>query len=1088
MLIDSSALRFESIRELVFVNETKNKNFFVILLKKSFIEIFKIRYLFEPKLLKALNSCKKIIKTKVFFDEPTKKLNLIFFDENHRINLIDFNQKWEAKIISSKNLFREFSSNKIYYIFLLILKHPFVCLISTTNGIKILLKIKKTKNNKFRFLNQGLKVIQGNTVCYYIANLKNVFKSYFVCIESHSKLPYSRFLVFYNYNNKGILKKKILSRIDPSAYKIFIFPKKGSNGGNLIILSRKKISIINYKKKIQISESFPFKKIKRKYFIPQIIDFCIFNGEKKSLLFFFNRQGDLFRFAFNFNIDNYLKYSNLKIQYFDTISAGLKNIKILPNGILFVTFETGKNAFYRFINVKNKIPSSDLHFIPNRVTKNIMLLNEFSLISKILPVSFENLLKKYSKRIIFFSGTKNQSTLHFLDKISHSLTFFQKKLKFKPFGLFIMETDENCVNFFVSFKLFTISFLFHIKIEEVNNLKIITDSKTISVFFSIYFKGTIQITNKIVRLVKKINGNTKLFQWICKPGVFIRNIAQNLCQKPYIILFLSNNKIIILEFTEKDVFLELKSWVLNNLKENSLLINCYISSEQTQPKILIISAKRERTIRIYRIFSNLSLTLIGIQLLNWSLESIMVIKDKKDIFFLFALNNGTLLKTIFCQKKNRINFLFSLNISSYPLYFPENFSPKNPLLFGEKVWKLNDFWKDDFDSSLILNHFFDLFEFLGKFIIVSRKKTLKILFNREKSNFFLNKFELALNCKVQDACYIGIKKDRNFILILNPPEELENHEMNLVSAIDQKKFYLNDYKNNSQISNVSILTFPKKIFSKRGRVGNISSLFKIRTSSSNFNLNSIIMKKSQHLNKYVFFLSRFFHQSHDHPKKVFSILDEYSNKTVSIMVIILRKYNKFISIIGGKYRLKLRLDFVFERLENYQFYKIKKDPLSKSFMGSRFILLYEKEIKLIEVSKETIKVFHTLNIPTFNLARLKTIGNTLYIIENFKGIKILEFFKKGHLIKGHKLIENFSTQDFFILNPLFFILKDFFQNFYIYVTKKNQPNSYFKKKKKVGIVKMFFKLENLKKICVNLFLNFSEKFLIDLLQEVKFPL
>ena len=117
MLIDSSALRFESIRELVFVNETKNKNFFVILLKKSFIEIFKIRYLFEPKLLKALNSCKKIIKTKVFFDEPTKKLNLIFFDENHRINLIDFNQKWEAKIISSKNLFREFSSNKIFLLY-----------------------------------------------------------------------------------------------------------------------------------------------------------------------------------------------------------------------------------------------------------------------------------------------------------------------------------------------------------------------------------------------------------------------------------------------------------------------------------------------------------------------------------------------------------------------------------------------------------------------------------------------------------------------------------------------------------------------------------------------------------------------------------------------------------------------------------------------------------------------------------------------------------------------------------------------------------------------------------------------------------
>ena len=109
------------------------------------------------------------------------------------------------------------------------------------------------------------------------------------------------------------------------------------------------------------------------------------------------------------------------------------------------------------------------------------------------------------------------------------------------------------------------------------------------------------------------------------------NSVQNIHGKPYIFLFLSNNKVVLLEFTKKELFLELKSWSIEKFEEGSLLLNCYISNQEEGVKILLLGTKKERTLRIYEILPNCSIILTGIHLLKWSPESISIIKNEENV-------------------------------------------------------------------------------------------------------------------------------------------------------------------------------------------------------------------------------------------------------------------------------------------------------------------------------------------------------------------------------------------------------------------------------------------------------------------------
>jgi len=631
MITDLTTLKFSNVNEIIFTNKTKKEEFLFIFVKSFYLEIAIFVFSKKTKILSISKFCKKITKIMAIGNVNQNVFDLILLDSTRTISIVKFTKKLNFKIISSKNLLSEFPRDKIYSILIAISNPPLICVLGTTGGIKLFLRIGKPRGKgEFRFFNKGTRTIQRLLICYFIINSENISGKLFVSIESIKFLPYSRFLVFYKYKKNGIVKKKIFSRIDKTSYLIIPIPKINTVKEKLIILSKGKLSIIDYHEKNKISEIFPFRKVGGKILQTSIISFCRFKGKSKVIFFFLNKYSDLF--ILNCVSSKFIKNYPLKIGYFDSLPGTIKTIKVLPNGFFYACCGTGKILFYRFISIKKK-KNQRGGFIPHFRTKNLILVDELCLIPEISQITHENFLDKYLKRIVFFCGTKRHSSLRLLERVCNIISVFHRSLKYKPVGLYIIEIIDEGVQFFVSFKISTLSFGINKKIEELNHLRIISDLKTISIFYSKFLKGILQVTNKTLRFLKYKHHNKKICQWVPEKDIFILKSVQNIYSKSYIFLFLSNSRIILLEIINSDKFLELKSWNLEKFKTNLFILNFYVSVEKNKSKFLILGIKKERTVRVFHLQSDLSLLLIGIQVLSWSPESIIVLKEKRRVFF-----------------------------------------------------------------------------------------------------------------------------------------------------------------------------------------------------------------------------------------------------------------------------------------------------------------------------------------------------------------------------------------------------------------------------------------------------------------------
>jgi hypothetical protein len=984
----------------------------------------------------------------------------------------------DFKITSSKNLKFELFFNKINSIFLVLSKKPSLCILCTTNGVKIFLEINRNKKKNYKFFNHGMIIKQKFLICYFITNSNIFSEKIFFSIESFLFFPYSKFLVFYKYKNNGIVKKKIFSRLENTAYLIIPIPKIEKIDEQLMILSKGKLLLINYTIKIQFSLIFPLKKIRKKYFQPLVISSCFFITRKKIIFFFSTREGDIFKLSIENLSKPFHRKNRLKIHYFDTLTWDLKNIGVMSNGFFYGVLKSGKILIYRFINLKNEVKIQNGYFSPNFFPKNLIIVDQLCLISKITSIIDESILNKFSKSSLFFCGTKNQSSIRLLEKISTVISIFTKPLNHKPVGLYVTEVRKNYLYLFVSFRFSTISFLFEKKIEEFNQLRITADSVTISIIYSRFLDSIIQITPKSIKLIKNNQKDKKICQWITNSKVLIRRSIQNSQEEPYILVLLSSNKIILIEITKNDYFLELKCWSLENFEKNSLILNCYISSKNQDFKFLFLGTKKERTIRIYKILPDLSTILIGIQLLDWAPESIFIFKDKKVVFFLITLNNGTLLKTTFCSKKNKLKFLQFLNISKNPLYFPDNFSPINSIIFGDKVWKIVNEWTKSFNVQLICEKTVNFLESFGNFLIVLIEKELKILLHQNKPRISLNNFGYNYSFTVTDSCLVRGSNVKIILTINNDNlSSAIDHEMNLFFSVNQRNLrsISSGYHKKNFSSCISIIEFVKNTDLKKCHIITQNGFFLIKTSSGNFFLNSITKKKSSIGRKHIFLVSRIFKTGYFPNIGVISLMDEKSNQNISILSILLKNCIKFGSEIGGKYRKRLKLNFLFEEIIAYQNLNGQNNFLSSFLVGSRFIFWKENEIKIIEITKENFKTIQIINLSYLNFKNLKVSGNKIYLLEIFRGMKSFHFKNKGKLIIGTNLLDNFFISDIFIFNPLKILSLDLFKNLFLYTVNKLKSNCLSKNEKEKLKISLFLKFKDLEKFKSNIIFENIQK-------------
>ena len=164
------------------------------------------------------------------------------------------------------------------------------------------------------------------------------------------------------------------------------------------------------------------------------------------------------------------------------------------------------------------------------------------------------------------------------------------------------------------------------------------------------------------------------------------------------------------------------------------------------------------------------------------------------------------------------------------------------------------------------------------------------------------------------------------------------------------------------------------------------------------------------------------------------------------MSILLKNTYKFSSEIGGGYTKTLKFNFLFEENINYQNSRIPSSFLNTNLLGSRIIVCIETKIKIIEIAKEIFKTIHVINIPCLNIKKIQTIGNKIYYLEIFQGLRTLLFKNKSKVSKGLSLFTTFLFCDFFIFNPMEILSIDIFKN--SYVLKNNIDKlEYFKKNK-----------------------------------------
>jgi hypothetical protein len=157
---------------------------------------------------------------------------------------------------------------------------------------------------------------------------------------------------------------------------------------------------------------------------------------------------------------------------------------------------------------------------------------------------------------------------------------------------------------------------------------------------------------------------------------------------------------------------------------------------------------------------------------------------------------------------------------------------------------------------------------------------------------------------------------------------------------------------------------------------------------------------------------------------------------------------------------------------NSQIFDFKNFLLNKSFFGSRILIGLQKKINLLEIGKDTIKIFKTINFSTLHLVKIQTTGNRIYLLEKFMGLKVLVFTKKKSILEAINLLDNFLFKDFFILNPRTIILIDIFKKTFLFKMFGDYKKYILRKKWDASQIRLFSKLKGLKIENVGLFKKF----------------
>jgi hypothetical protein len=972
----------------------------IAILRKNCIDILIVKKN-NGKILFATSSnfFKANISIKSFSFKDHRISYLAILDKNGECSLAFFKKSGKIFVSSKKKLkvenyhdFKKFSVASLNLKFLLYL-------VSSFGSITFFLSIEKNPFNQPIFSKKSIKIKKSKTICFSLVNLEDNSKNVFATIETNYNRPYDKFLIYYEINLcSQIIERKIISKISNTSYMLIPLgniTKKES----LFICSEKVVTLIDFEENKHRNIKIPISKKKKAWTNSSFFSsYTTFVGFNHMFYIFSDQYGNIFQLFLN-NKSN-LKYTkrDFRMRYIDNVDCLVSSMFFFSNGFLFLGTSSGNHLYFQFLTLPSVENSKkNFFFYPSRNLKHLKLIDEMTSFSPLISIEFLYKTKKQNLFMFLLCGSNSRSSIRILKNSCKININGFTCLRNKPIGIFILK-KKNFFSIFTTYHNYTSQFFFRKNFVETVENFFISDGKTLNIELLNRKNRIIQITSEKIRLV--INKNSKkkkIIDWI--PGdLFIINSSSFIrTNSLHYILFLSNKTCVLIGLGKNDVFIELQTMVLKTFNFFSLFGISLNSNYEQNWDFMVLFSGEEKLVRVFSLNSKNFLVLMGIYFLPFYPQSAKIFMKIKETYIIIGLKNGLLLIGKMNSKNGKIEKFDFLKISDSPVFISPKPIQNGIILFGNKIWHLKINKNKTIDY--IRHEKADFVEIFQKFLLVSRKKTLKIFKIKKKIKNFSVKEKFLIKFTPYDFIFSNLTKRLKYFFITFNQEPSNSIFHNSIYNQKKKKksFYIRKEGISTQenLSGLSVISFN---VSKKGRNSKtfFSDNLKIRGSSGDKIISGMSFKNYLVEKNKVLFISMIDFEK-DFSKNIrFDISKEQDEPFYFLAIFSIKKTKIYDFVKGGRKYYEERIYYLFEK---YFSSVCNQKPIfyvKNIFIGNRNILCKDNFILIVELMKKKIE---NLLICLSSLTKISDVDSKLnYIIvaDIFRGLKLFKFCQASH--------------------------------------------------------------------------------------------
>lgn len=940
------------------------------------------------------NFFKANISIKSFSFENHRNSYLAILDKNGECNIAFFKKSGKIFVSSKKKLkFENYHDFKKFSIASFNLKF-LIYLVSSFGSITFFLSIEKNIFNQPIFSKKSIKIKKNKTICFSLVNLEDNSKNIFATIETNYNRPYDKFLIYYEINIcSQVIERRIISKISNTSYMLIPLGNI-TKRESLFICSEKVVTLIDFvqnkHRNIKIPVSKKKKVCKNSSFFSAYTTFV-----RSNHIFYIlsDQYGSIFQLFPNIKPD--LKYTkqDFRMRYIDNVDCLVTSMCVFSNGFLFLGTSSGNHLYFQFITLPSvKNSNKNFFFYPSQNLKHLKLIDEMTSLSPLISIEVFNETKNQNLFMFLLCGSNSRSSIRILKnscKINmNGLTY----LRNEPIGIFILKR-KNFFSIFTTYHNYTSQFFFRKNFVETMENFFISDQKTLKIELINRKNRIIQITSRKIRIV--INKNPKkkkIIDWISGDLSIISSSSFTRTNNLHYILFLSNKTCVLIGLGKDDLLIELQTMVLETFNFFSLFGVSLDPYHNQNWDFMVFFSGEEKLFRVFSLNSKNFLVLTGIYFLPFYPQSAKIFMKIKETYVIVGLKNGLLSIGKINSKNGKIKKFDFLKISDSPVFISPTPIQNGIILFGNKIWhlKINKHKTIDY----IRHEKADFVEIFQKFLLVSRRKTLKIYGIKKKIKNFSIKKKFLLKFTPDDFIFSNLTKHLKYFFIIFNQEPSDSIFHNSIYNQKEKKksFFIRKEGISSQenVSGLSVISFK---VSNKGRSTKtfFSDNLKIRGSSGNKIISGVSSKNYLMEKNHVLFISMIDFERYFSKNNRFDISKEQDEPFYFLAVFSLKKTIIYDFLKGGRKYSEERIYYLFEKYFSSVCFQKPTFLVKNISLGNRSILCKDNFILIVELAKKRIENLLICLASSTKVSDVDAKLNYIIVADIFKGLKFFKF-------------------------------------------------------------------------------------------------